>query len=76
MDGISLIVKYSLDNPDIIMTCDDNGKIYLLNSLTKLRSKIPDYPERVKPLSITIAVFINYAHIFNREIHSQRQPHL
>ncbi len=51
MDGISLVVKYSTDNPDILMSCDDNGKIYLLNSLTSNKNSIPDYPEKIKTIS-------------------------
>ena len=37
--GLSLVVKYSEENPDVILTCDESGQIYLINTI-----EIAKYP--------------------------------
>ena len=54
LQGLSLVTKYSHDLPEFILTCDESGYVYLINSmeleLQKNNETIP--PIRLLPKSL------------------------
>lgn len=54
LDGASLVVRYSHDFPNLMITPDAQGNVYIVNCLESINTKKPEPPlvNEIEPKSI------------------------
>jgi hypothetical protein len=62
LQGLSLVTKFSHDLPEMILTCDESGYVYLINSMELELKKEKDIlrPINLVPKSSNIVNSINF----------------